>query len=638
MTVPILVMMGIWSGDGSARDFPIALTQVVVDRDFEVRASHSGGMRRASYGAGARIVRLDADGRVTVLTEEFHSACEFDISFDGERILFSGQRRAEDKWNLFEMSADGSGARQITRDLGNCRTPAYQSTLYTIVSTEPWCQIMFASDAAGRLNESGSGLAMSLYSCRMDGTGVRRLTFNLSDDRDPYLMSDGRVLLASWQRADLSHGFLGRVSLFGINSDGTDYALYTGAKGQRIKHMPCETTDGLVVFVEADKVGWDGAGQLGVVETQRSLHTYRSIPSENKYLYHSPSPLRDSSILVSRRKTDGVGTHGVYRLDSVTGKADLIHDDPDYHDMHARALVPRRKPDGRSSVVNEKYPTGKLYCLNAYLNDRNLMPHLKPGEIKAVRVIEGVSNRANDDPATNGLTSIVQKRLLGVAPVEADGSFHIELPADVPVQLQTLDDDGMALQTCGWIWVKHREPRGCIGCHEDPERTPENRFVDALKKPGAKLTPPVAQRRTVDFRHDVMPIIERRCASTDCHGEPYIPPYMGSERVGHFNQAYVNLLEGVTEAMAKGAGAVGRYVHAGSARRSRLIWRLFGRITTRPWDRHYQPDATMPLMPPGRALTEEEKRTFVEWIDLGALWDGIPDVASTVPTPQEAPR
>ena len=72
----------------------------------------------------------------------------------------------------------------------------------------------------------------------------------------------------------------------------------------------------------------------------------------------------------------------------MTGKAELVHDDPDYHDMHARALVPRRKPDGRSSVVNEKYPTGKLYCLNAYLNDRNRMPHLKPGEIKAVRVID----------------------------------------------------------------------------------------------------------------------------------------------------------------------------------------------------------------------------------------------------------
>jgi hypothetical protein len=31
-------------------------------------------------------------------------------------------------------------------------------------------------------------------------------------------------------------------------------------------------------------------------------------------------------------------------------------------------------------------------------------------------------------------------------------------------------------------------------------------------------------------------------------------------------------------------------------------------------------------MPPASSeeLTEDEKRTFVEWIDMGALWDGIP--------------
>jgi hypothetical protein len=31
-------------------------------------------------------------------------------------------------------------------------------------------------------------------------------------------------------------------------------------------------------------------------------------------------------------------------------------------------------------------------------------------------------------------------------------------------------------------------------------------------------------------------------------------------------------------------------------------------------------------MPPDAAgaLSDDEKRTFVEWIDTGALWDGIP--------------
>jgi len=28
-------------------------------------------------------------------------------------------------------------------------------------------------------------------------------------------------------------------------------------------------------------------------------------------------------------------------------------------------------------------------------------------------------------------------------------------------------------------------------------------------------------------------------------------------------------------------------------------------------------------------LTEDERRTFVEWIDMGALWDGIPEAPHT---------
>ena len=63
------------------------------------------------------------------------------------------------------------------------------------------------------------------------------------------------------------------------------------------------------------------------------------------------------------------------------------------------------------------------------------------------------------------------------------------------------------------------------------------------------------------------------------------------------------------------------------ARTSPLLWRLFGRNTSRAWDRKGRPGQPLPPMPPPGAdpLTDEEKRAFVEWIDLGAHWDGIPD-------------
>ncbi|UCE62220.1 MAG: hypothetical protein JSU63_11010 [Phycisphaerales bacterium] len=625
---------------GTVLESPIVFVQLPVDAAWGELPSVSGGMLRAEYGKGGRIVRLDPGGQFRVLTEGFTSACELDVSFDAQRILFAAKREPPDRWDIWEMAADGSGVRRITNNIGNCRSPAYQATLYTIISAEPWYQVMFISDASSSMNEYGSGLERGLYSCRLDGSSLRRLTMNLSDDMDPFLMDDGRVLLAGWQRMDLRRGFRGRVSLFGVNTDGADYALFCGDEGKRIKHMPCVTTGRLVVFVEADRVGWDGAGQLGSVTLRRNFHSYRPVTDDPARVYHSPSPLRDGSLLVSSRPTDVTGTHGIFRLDPVSGDKQLIFDDPDFHDMHCRVLAPRPQPDGRSSVVNEKYPTGKLYCLNAYLTDPEIMPHVRPGAIRSLRVIEGVplagdprsagpllSGAGNIDGSTsraNGAAPVVQKRLLGIVPVEEDGSFHIELPADVPVQLQTLDANGMALRTCGWIWVKHREPRGCIGCHEDPELTPENRFVQAVQRPGIKLTLPASKRRTVDFRRDVMPIIARKC--TPCHARQSTGLDLNDKDGGTFNRAYTTLLTGVDEDDDVEGPVVGKYVHPGQARTSQVIWQIFGENTAQPWDEVYQPGQLAGQCPPPEAeqLTPEEKQVLIEWIDLGAHWDGIP--------------
>lgn len=626
-----------------AIDRPIVLTQIRAGAAVEAQPGCGEAMLRCDYADGSRLVRLDPGGEVHVLSEGFDSACEPDVSFDGSRILFAARKQAGEKWNIWEMDADGSNPRQITHDAGNCRTPAYQSTLYTIISTEPWFQIMFTSDVAGEMNEVGSRPSRSVYSCRLDGSELRRLTMNPSDDLDPFLMADGRVLLGVWQRMDLRRGLNGRIALFGVNTDGTDYALYNAQPGSRIKHMPCETSAGLVVFVEADAVGWDGAGQLACVEPRRHYYSRRPITrAEEGWLYHSPAPTGDGLVLVSRRPADGRATHGLIRLDPATGQATAIFDDPEYHDLDAKVIATRTTPDGRSSSVNEEITSGILYCLDAYNTDPDIMQYMRPGLIKRLRVIEGVPVSTDnteiylseDDrvglsgpgATRNGLVPVLQKRLLGDIPIEADGSFQIEVPPDVPIQLQTVDENGMAIRSCGWIWVKHREWRGCIGCHEDPELTPENRLVDAVTRPAVQLMLPPERRRTVDFRRDVMPIITENCATSGCHGDETSPLDLRDEPAGRFNRAYVNLLAGSVD--PDGMEPVrGKYIEPGRARTSMLIWRLYGRSTARAWDAEERTEMKFPPMPAhpeNQPLTEAQKQTLIEWIDLGAHWDGVP--------------
>jgi hypothetical protein len=628
---------GPWTG-------ALILTQLPRNSAFEKMGALAGGTLRQPYGDGARIVLVRAGSKPALLTPGFHSASDPNISFDGQKMLFAGKRRANDRWNIFEMHLDGSQLRQITRDLGDCRNPIYQGTLFTLDSKEPWFQVSFVSRQGKDLNEYGALPAESLYSCKLDGSEVRRLSFNLSSDMDPFMLPDGRMVYAAWQLSTLNRGPFGRVGLFAINIDGTDNGIFAADEGLRVKHMPAVTTSRLVVFVEADKVGWDGAGRLASVSLRRNLHSHRPITAEADGLFHSPSPLPNGHILVSRRDGSSQKSHAVYRMDPETGKRELLFDDPKYHNIQAQAVTGRPLPDGRSSVVLETESMGRIYCLNLFISDVPEEQWVKPGSPLRLRVLEGIgrdqtkqlpaaaAEGSHDDfgpwSGTQGIVPSVQKRFLGEIPVERDGSFNVQVPANTAIQMQLVDSHGIALRTSHWMWVKNNESRGCIGCHEDNELTPPNRFVDAIGRPSTPLTLPPAKRRTVDFRRDVMPIVATKCATSDCHGSPAaslqldaaLQPGDKSGPGRYFNRSYLNLLAGTRSGK-------GKFVHPGSARTSPLIWHLFGRNTSQPWDAKEDTTRTPKLMRPDHAhtLTAEEKRTFVEWIDLGALWDGIPD-------------
>jgi len=453
-------------------DRPLVVTQLPAGGAAEERPA-AGGVLRARYGEGGRLVSVAADGSTKLLSDGFHSACEPDVSFDGSRLLFAGKRTADDEWNVYEMTLADRQVRQITKGGGACRSPCYQGTLFTLDSPQPWYQCTFIRTAATGPKDPAASAAGNLFSCKLDGTELRQLSFTPPGDFDPAVLADGRLVLASRQRAAADRGPLGRVALFAVNIDGTDYSLFAADRGSRIKHMPCATAKGLVVFVETDESPWDGAGSLSCVTTRRPLHSYRQIAKPGEGLFHSPSPLPDGRILVSRRSADGKQPHAVYRLDPATGRSELVFGDARYHCIQAKVLASRPEPDGRSSNVREEDPHGRLYCLDVYKSDLKDPAAPPRGTIKRLRVLG------------SGVPSP-----LGEIDVDDDGSFHLELPANTPVQLQTLDASGKVLRSCTWIWARNHESRGCIGCHEDGELTPQNRFPTAVGRPPAKLGPP----------------------------------------------------------------------------------------------------------------------------------------------------
>jgi hypothetical protein len=592
---------------------PVVVAQEPPSAESGSLALADGTLRRET-GDGGRLVLVSPGGEVRVLTAAFESAADPDVSFDGRTILFAGRREAGEAWCVWEMNADGSDAHEITCGPGEARRPVYLPPMYTLnpTATDTWRQIAFVGTLPGETNEVGVGPHTALYACTREGTRLRRLTYSLSSDDDPTLLPDGRLVFASWQRHSLDRGRLGRVSLFAVQTDGVDLMIFSGDEGRRVKHMPAYAGDRLVVFVEAERIEADGSGSLAAVSLRRNLHSYRALSGPGDGPYRSPSTDPEGGVLVGWRPGRGQGSYGIVHVDPRSGRRTPVFDDPAWDDVEAKALSPRVVPDHRSSSVQDADPEGGFYGLDVSISD--LGPGVfPPGMARRLRVLEGMPLAAGESAPP-----LAPRRLLGEADLAPDGSFHVTVPANVPIQLQLLDEDGLALRSCGWIWVRNHERRGCVGCHEDPERTPPNRFALALGTPPAQLTLPPDRRRRVTFDRDVRPIFERRCLS--CHGEDGAPPRLDAGGPAGATGGYRRLLES--------------QVVPGKARTSPLVWHLLGRRADRPWDAVEGDPEPAPMPAEGGPLTAEELRAVIEWIDFGASWDG----GGSMPVPSDDHR
>jgi hypothetical protein len=262
-----------------------------------------------------------------------------------------------------------------------------------------------------------------------------------------------------------------------------------------------------------------------------------------------------------------------------------------------------------------------------------------------------------------------------------DTSFLARIPADTPFTFQTLDRDGLVLQMAQtWHQVRPGEMRAdCGGCHAH-SREPL-RFEDTLAAlPGyrvwdvAESTPLLSKDASgetvvvsrprgpvdVEFHRDVRPILERSCVA--CHTQADATPpgnlvLDDRAETGGLPGDYARLADdsearwGHPPLVSSGwrQTNASRYVRAMQARRSLLVWKVFGRrldgwtnedhpTESTPGDPSTLPpgaaaneadlDFTGSIMPPpgtAPALSEDEKMTIARWVDLGCPIDSARD-------------
>ncbi len=559
----------------------------------------------------SRIVRIEPDGSVRVLTEGFSWAGQPDVSPDGRTFLFSGRRVEGGLRGVWEMPVDGGEARLVAGqgDLGDCGDPVYMSRNALDVPNfrqrVPWAG--FTCDEPLAPDPRLGGLVRHMYArtlAEVPGRGIVtwRTSFGPGSLLSPTMLGDGRVLYSRWVHRGAGASPPGRFVLLAMNWAGTGInELYgTTDQGDPVKLMPVQVGERSVVFVSGGDPTHPG-GSLEKISLARPLHSLEQV-SRDGALYRDPVGLPDGRLLVSRAEPGRPFELVLVDLD--TGQVAPVHRDEEFHEVEAAVVTERPEPFGRIATVwTGRFETGDLYCIDVYESDLPELQGLPRGSIRSVRVIQALpaeGARAGEPTQYRpdqpfGATAAVHTRVLGEVPVFEDGSFHVSLPADVPFTLQTLDEHGVAVRTMrSWMWLRPWNRRSCVGCHEDKETAPPNRTTRvmlSLLKP--KLGEDTATR-TPDYVHDVRPIIQSRCWG-GCHGP----------RVVDVSDRPRTLLDDWAEPpYDRGYRTlVPRYVVPGKARESELI-RMFLRAPA-----------------PHAPILDRELRTLAAWIDLGALWD-----------------
>lgn len=492
--------------------------------------------RELTPGGTLRLLR--PDGTVVTLAGPHNGIYDVQrpmVSFDGSRVVFSGVRARNGMWRIFEIGLDGSGLRQITPDARGITIPddpnrprQNESTFgrYSDFSPAylPDGRIVFASSRYPGVSGSCGHRTVTLYTINPDGTDLRRIVSTRSGALHPWVMRDGRILFAMWVdnmnipslyteglqplETDTNFG----PSFFepwACYPDGT-HAGRVGFMGGRLDHGTGggmhfrEMPNGEIVYTRRATGSFLGSTLAcsiakfrpgdGTGNSTEGIGDPRNLEGPHAL---APTPLPDGRILFSYTPESKVWTDernrmfaefdfGLYVCDGDFSNMRLVFNDPNTDELDAVAVWRRESrviPDQVRTVPPED-PTAPItgYAIfenaNVYADlDRRFM-HIQsplPGSVVAIDIYDD-SQTFTTSPPEFPLIRKQMPRFFRSFPVNPDGSFRAEIPADRPVVFFLRGPTGVAARYPGSLGeirtpafgheqLRPGEVLRCTGCH-----------------------------------------------------------------------------------------------------------------------------------------------------------------------------
>jgi hypothetical protein len=500
----------------------------------EALYEHAGGTDvhyETNFFAGSQLVILsvldNGDGTVSTYEKVVKTSTagvfrDPSVSPDGTKVLYSYKANNYDDYHIYELSLSDIKADPVQLTFGTGRS-----------DTEPQYlangDIVFSSNRVTQTVDCWITPVSNLFVMSADGSNIRRVGYDQVHTTYPTVTSDGRVIYTRWDYNDRTQMFVQGV--FQMFQDGTYQTevwgnsanfpttlLHTrdipGASGKYISiasgHHVMQVGKLCIVDTTIDRNHEDSIKFVFPDGTQKQENVDGYGQSGQIYKY--PYAISENTLLVSSSVAgynNGRNTpFSIYLCDRSKGWAGSIELVSGTNNQPASQIVPIKNSTifNRPSMVNYANATGTYYVADVYEGEG--MEGIAKGTAKYLRVVEivyrsssigatfqqtGGSNAGDPfSPIATGHGAWDVKSVLGIVPVEEDGSVMFKVPADTPVYFQLLDKDGFVIQTMRtWSTLMPGETFSCVGCHESKNTAPlvSTEVTMAMKKGVQELQP-----------------------------------------------------------------------------------------------------------------------------------------------------
>ena len=531
-----------------------------------------------------------------------------DLSHDGRKVLVAYARFypnvpdiknkasktevPEDAfYHVFEMNVDGGGRRQLTRgryDDFDARYLPGGDIVFLSTRKGQFVQCTKANTMAtlaGDLPDSyvrcgGDNYrpvpVFTLHAIDASGGDLRPVSAFENFEWTPAVDNDGQVLYTRWDYIDRFNGHF--FSLWSTRPDGMNpqlvYGNYTTKPQVTLEARPIPNsgklvftasahhsiTGGSLVLLDRGR-GTEGAApivrltpEVPFPETEGWPDTYYANPyplSEAHYLVAWSNRKLPPHCRVDNSAQNPVNAGGLYLYDAF-GNLTLLYRDEVISSSCPIAVRARPGPPVLGHPIAWDGAQEGCFLLQDVYEGLAGVPR---GSVKGLRVV-GVPPKVQphmNSPSLGVSAEDPGKFLLGMVPVEADGSAYFRVPSGVSIFFQAVGADGMAVQTMRSLtYVWPGQTLSCIGCHESREAAPAAPLrrpqpLAAQREPSRPVPGPQGSW-PLRFDRLVQPVLEKSCVS--CH-----KPGAKDEKAARFDltaaKAYANLIAYAGEDLKK---------------------------------------------------------------------------------------